>query len=71
MTTPGSPDLTGARWFTSSYSANNGDCVECAYLPDHVAVRDSKDRSGPVLIFTRAQWSAFIATAPTQPRPIH
>lgn len=64
MTTPGSPDLTDARWFTSSRSSNNGDCVECAYLPAHVAVRDSKDRSGPALVFTRAQWSAFVATTP-------
>jgi len=71
MTTPGSPDLTGARWFTSSYSTNNGACVECAYLPGHVAVRDSKDRFGPVLIFTRTQWSAFISAAPSQARPRH
>ncbi|MDI5941710.1 DUF397 domain-containing protein, partial [Micromonospora sp. DH15] len=49
MSTPdlGTVDLAAARWFTSSRSANNGDCVECAVLPDMVAVRDSKDRSGP------------------------
>lgn len=71
MTTPGSPtpDLTGARWFTSSRSTNNGACVECAYLPTHVAVRDSKDRSGPVLLFTPAQWSTFVATTPGKAHP--
>ncbi|MFI1193900.1 DUF397 domain-containing protein [Micromonospora sp. NPDC020750] len=47
--------------FTSSRSANNGDCVECAVLPELMAVRDSKDRSGPTLIFPFHQWSAFIA----------
>ncbi|WP_436837286.1 DUF397 domain-containing protein [Micromonospora matsumotoense] len=60
-------DLTTARWHTSSRSTNNGDCVECAVLPDRVAVRDSKDRSGPVLLFSARQWSAFVA-APPAPR---
>ncbi|WP_444948369.1 DUF397 domain-containing protein [Micromonospora ureilytica] len=55
------PDLATARWFVSSRSTNNGDCVECAALPGQMAVRDSKDRSGPVLVFTAYQWSAFIA----------
>lgn len=70
MSAPGThlPDLSGARWFTSSFSTNNGACVECAYLPAHVAVRDSKDRSGPVLFFTPAQWSAFVTTTPTGAR---
>ncbi|BCJ61072.1 DUF397 domain-containing protein [Micromonospora endophytica] len=36
--------------------------MECAILPDLVAVRDSKDRPGPVLTFSRRQWSAFITT---------
>ncbi|MEU3457339.1 DUF397 domain-containing protein [Micromonospora sp. NPDC006766] len=63
------PDLTNARWFTSSRSANNGDCVECAVLPDAMAVRDSKDPSGPALVFPAAQWSAFLATIPTSPTP--
>ncbi|MBA0128306.1 DUF397 domain-containing protein [Haloechinothrix sp. YIM 98757] len=26
-------DLTGARWRTSSYSGNSGDCVEVAFAP--------------------------------------
>jgi hypothetical protein len=30
-------------------------------LPGVVAVRDSKDRHGPALIFTRADWAAFTA----------
>jgi hypothetical protein len=55
------PDLATARWFTSSRSTNNGDCVECAVLPDVMAVRDSKDRSGPTLVFPAHQWAAFVA----------
>ena len=55
--------LTGAQWRTSSYSGGNGGtCVEVAdNLPGVVAVRDSKDPDGPVLTFTRADWSAFVA----------
>jgi Domain of unknown function (DUF397) len=55
-------DLTGADWRKSSYSGGNGGgCVEVARnLPGVVAVRDSKDRQGPALAFTPAQWLAFL-----------
>jgi hypothetical protein len=50
-------------WRKSSYTgANGGNCVEVARnLPGVVAVRDSKDRSGPVLVFTPDEWRAFTA----------
>lgn len=55
-------DLTKAAWRTSSHSGANGDCVEVASnLPGTVAVRDSKDRGGPVLLFSPGEWSAFVA----------
>jgi uncharacterized protein DUF397 len=55
-------DLTGADWRKSSFSGGNGGgCVEVARnLPGTVAVRDSKDRQGPALVFTPAQWRAFL-----------
>ena len=55
--------LTAAQWRTSSYSGSNGGtCVEVAgNLPGVVAVRDSKDPDGPMLRFSRADWSAFVA----------
>ena len=54
-------DLAGAVWQTSSYSGANGDCVEvAANLPGTVAVRDSKNRSGPALAFSRASWQFFV-----------
>ncbi|WP_433467940.1 DUF397 domain-containing protein [Spirillospora sp. CA-128828] len=47
-------DLTEAKWRKSSYSGSNGgNCVELARLPMMVAVRDSKDPDGPVLLLTR------------------
>jgi Domain of unknown function (DUF397) len=42
------------------YSGVNG-CVEVAVVGDRVAVRDSKDRGGPVLLFTSDEWEAFLA----------
>jgi hypothetical protein len=29
-------------------------------LDNRIAVRDSKDRSGPVLLFTPREWEAFV-----------
>jgi hypothetical protein len=58
----GSKQLRRAEWRTSSYSANGSTCVEVASNPpDVVAVRDSKDREGPVLVFTPEAWRAFVA----------
>ncbi len=54
------PDLTGAKWFKSSKSANNGQCVEVAFVDGKVAVRDSKNPTGPALVFTTAEWTAFV-----------
>jgi Domain of unknown function (DUF397) len=51
-------------WRKASKSFSNGACVEVAALPGGaVAVRDSKDREGPVLRFTAAEWDAFIGGA--------
>ncbi|MCP9951770.1 DUF397 domain-containing protein [Actinomadura madurae] len=48
-------DLMNAKWRKSSRSGENGgDCVELAKVAGAVAVRDSKDPHGPILLQTRA-----------------
>ncbi|PPJ23686.1 DUF397 domain-containing protein [Nocardia nova] len=54
-------DLSGAKWFKSSFSGSTKDCVEVAFLDAGVGVRDSKNPTGPALIFTPTEWSAFTA----------
>lgn len=48
-------------WRKSSRSSGNGQCTEVAFHEDGALVRDSKDRGGPVLSFTRDEWAAFVA----------
>jgi hypothetical protein len=53
-------DKAGLIWRKSSHSAD-GACVEVACVKGHqVLVRDSKDRSGPVLQFSVPEWRAFL-----------
>jgi Domain of unknown function (DUF397) len=49
-------------WHTSSYSGNEGACVEVAPAPAGILVRDSKDPSGPTLAVPPAAWHAFLTT---------
>lgn len=59
------PDFTTASWCKSSHSTeNNGECVEVAFVPRWVGVRDTKQLGhGPVLAFAAAEWDAFLAGA--------
>ena len=59
-------DPSAAHWRKATGSGAGQDCVELApadlvaALPG-VAVRDSKDPHGPVLVFSPKEWSLFAA----------
>jgi hypothetical protein len=56
-------ELTRATWRTATYSQGNGSCVEVAGLGGgRVAVRDTKDRTGPAIVMTAEQWRTFMAS---------
>jgi hypothetical protein len=52
-------NLSRAAWRKSRRSNENG-CVEVAFVENRIAVRDSKNRRGPVLVFTPLEWEAFV-----------
>lgn len=57
----GADRLPGPIWRKSTASNPSGDCVELAVLDGgDVALRDSKDPSGPALVYTRAEMAAFL-----------
>ncbi|MGC5011439.1 DUF397 domain-containing protein [Streptosporangium sp. DT93] len=55
-------ELDAATWRTSTLSGpDGGNCVEVADMSGgRRGVRDSKNPSGPVLVFTSAEWAAFV-----------
>jgi len=56
-------DLTEAKWRKSTHSGGNeGNCVEIATnIPGIVAMRDSKNATGPALIFPADDWRIFLS----------
>jgi hypothetical protein len=48
------------KWFKSSYSGGNAtECVEAAFVPSGVLIRDSKAVDGPLLTVPDPAWQAF------------
>lgn len=56
------------NWHKSRYSGT-GNCLEIATLQGATAVRDSKNPTGPALLFPDATWSAFVASTRHSRRP--
>ncbi|WP_375154844.1 DUF397 domain-containing protein [Nocardia cyriacigeorgica] len=56
-------ELVAASWYKSTKSAGGKDCVEVAHLDrGRVGVRDSKNPSGPALVFAPSAWDSFVRT---------
>ncbi|MFE0381204.1 DUF397 domain-containing protein [Streptomyces inhibens] len=54
------PEIVSA-FRKSSYSGQEGDCVEVADTGDgRRVVRDSKDPAGPRLVVGRGAWTSFV-----------
>ncbi|MEU8260353.1 DUF397 domain-containing protein [Micromonospora sp. NPDC048999] len=47
-------------WFKSSRSSDNAACVEVRFVGGAVDVRDTKDRTGPMLSFDGRSWATFL-----------
>jgi hypothetical protein len=57
-------ELGEVRWQKSQHSNPNGACVELAALPSgEIAMRNSRFPVGPVLVYTQAEITAFLAGA--------
>ena len=63
-------DLSGAQWQRGDGNGSDGggEHVEVAFVPHtdgvtYVAMRNSAQPDGPVLVFTPAEWDAFVKGA--------
>ena len=53
-------DLSGAEWLSSSQGVGD---VQVAFIDGYIAMRDGRSPEGPSLIFTPAEWNAFVLGA--------
>ncbi|MFI1582073.1 DUF397 domain-containing protein [Embleya sp. NPDC020630] len=63
MSSIGEPVIDQAwslRWRKSTYSQDDGACVEAASAASVVAIRDSKILAGPAIGFSGSVWAAFL-----------
>ncbi|MFE2413553.1 DUF397 domain-containing protein [Kitasatospora sp. NPDC059408] len=64
------PEISARGWYKSSYSAQANDCVEAGLvIAGGMAVRDSKDPSGPALVFPAEAWNVFVSAVKTGELP--
>jgi hypothetical protein len=47
-------------WMKSTFSPESSGCVEVMFAGGAAHVRNTRDRQGPVLVFNRGEWEAFL-----------
>jgi hypothetical protein len=47
-------------WLKARSSSHNGQCVEVAAAIGKIAIRDSKDPDGPILVYTPTEFKVFL-----------
>jgi hypothetical protein len=58
------PDLTDAVWRGSDEETPaGGGRIEVAFVEDKICMRNGEDPNSPVLVFTQAEWDAFVGGA--------
>lgn len=62
MTIIPNSSAAGFTWTKSTYSGNQGDCVEVAHgaIASAMPVRDSKRPAGPALVLRDTTWGVFV-----------
>ena len=50
-------------WVKAHSSTSYGQCVQVAAAAAGIAMRDSKDPDGPILLYTRTEFKAFLEGA--------
>jgi hypothetical protein len=56
-------DVSRAVWRKSSQSIERDNPVEVAFVDGAILLRDGKNPQGPILVFTQAEWDAFVGGA--------
>ena len=56
-------ERAGLAWLKAQSSSHNGQCVEITSTASKIAIRDSKDPDGPILVYATAELKAFLGGA--------
>lgn len=56
-------DLALVRWHKSTFSGPETECVEVAFVPGEIGVRDSKNPAGGALVLPEPAWRELIRHA--------